>query len=123
MLEVIVSSVLLAIMFAGLANIYVAGKRYVLHTRSRMSGGELGRLFLDPLQNDVQAITWGNTSNNISSDTTRYCGGTSTPQATNCPPTIASVLPGAGFNAIYNIDGVANTDLRRVELKVNWVEQ
>lgn len=122
MLEVIVSSVLLAIMFAGLANIYVAGKRYVLHTRSRMSGGELGRLFLDPLQNDVRAVTWDASGNNLNVGT-RHCGGSSTPQASNCPSSAGSVLPGADFNATYVVDSVNSTDLRRVKLDVKWVEQ
>jgi Tfp pilus assembly protein PilV len=37
--EIIVSVVILALAVTGLANVFVAGKRYIQHSRSRMTGG------------------------------------------------------------------------------------
>lgn len=60
--EILVAVIILALVVTGLANVFVAGKRYIQHTRARMTGGELGKVFLDPLQNDVNQSTWGTTS-------------------------------------------------------------
>lgn len=56
--EILVSVIILALVITGLANVFVAGKRYIKHSRSRMAGGELGKKFLDPLQSYVREDTW-----------------------------------------------------------------
>jgi hypothetical protein len=58
LIEIIVSTLILALVMMGLVNIFISGKRYLLHTRSRMTGGELGRYFLDPLQIYVNQSQW-----------------------------------------------------------------
>jgi prepilin-type N-terminal cleavage/methylation domain-containing protein len=58
LVEIIVAMVLLAGVMAGLTNVFVSGSRYVLHSRSRLSSMELGKFFLDPLQNEVRQDTW-----------------------------------------------------------------
>ncbi|OQB10988.1 MAG: hypothetical protein BWY16_00708 [Candidatus Omnitrophica bacterium ADurb.Bin205] len=58
LLEIIVSLIILALLLTGLANIFLAGRRYTQRSRVRMAGGEIGKLFLDPLQNHVNQATW-----------------------------------------------------------------
>jgi Tfp pilus assembly protein PilV len=60
LIEILVSCVILALVLTGLVNIFIAGKRYILHSRSRMTASELGRYFLDPLQMQVRQDQWGN---------------------------------------------------------------
>lgn len=62
LLEILVAVIILALVVTGLAGVFVAGKRYIQRSRSRMTGGELGKYFLDPLQNDVNQSTWDTTS-------------------------------------------------------------
>jgi Tfp pilus assembly protein PilV len=57
--EILVSVIILALVITGLANVFVAGKRYIRHSRMRMGGGEIGKQFLDPLQSYVRQDTWG----------------------------------------------------------------
>lgn len=59
LLEILISSIILALVMTGLANLFVAGKKYILHSRSRIQAVELGRLFLSPLQMDVDQSKWG----------------------------------------------------------------
>jgi len=56
--EVIVSTVIFALVMSGMVGIFVAGKRNVAHTHNRMISGEIGKLFLEPLQLDVRRDTW-----------------------------------------------------------------
>jgi len=64
LLEILVSTLILALVMTGLANIFVAGKKYILHSRARMTGGELAKFFLEPLQMDVRQDEWDNLSAN-----------------------------------------------------------
>ena len=57
-MEIIVSTIILSVVLVGLASVFMTGKRYLLHARSRMTTGELGKRFLDPLQMEVDALTW-----------------------------------------------------------------
>ena len=63
-LEIIIATLIMAIITTGLANIFIAAKRHILHARSRMAGGELGKYFIDPLQMEVREDTWNQTSDN-----------------------------------------------------------
>lgn len=58
LLEMLVSGLILTLVLAGLLNTFLAGRRWVLHNTLRMTGGELGKFFLDPLQNQIREDTW-----------------------------------------------------------------
>ena len=58
LVEILVSLVIMGLVMVGLVNIFISGKRWTLHSRSRITAGELGRYFLDPLQMDVRQDTW-----------------------------------------------------------------
>lgn len=106
-IEIIVSVVLIALMSVGVVGIFVASKRLVLHSRSRASGVELGKVFLEPLQMQVRQDQWGTN-----------CLG-----AYNCPPANVT-LDTINYTGSYTVtDGVvAGSDLRRVIVTINWTD-
>lgn len=107
LLEIIIATMLLASVMAGLMAIFVAGKRHVIHSRERMTGGELGKLFLDPVQMAVRQDTWDAAGNVLK------IGSTSA---------VPTKVNNVDYTGEYDVNAVAGTDLRRVKVKVNWTE-
>lgn len=108
LLEIIISTLILALVTGGLVNLFLAAKRHSLHSRSNIAGAELGRHFLDTLQSQVRQDQW-NTS----------CLG-----AGNCIPLVANV-GGIQYSANYTITNVAlgnTTTVRRSRVTLNWNE-
>jgi len=58
LLEIIVSTIILALVMVGLVNVFVVGRKYIQHSRYRMAAGEIGKKFIDPLQQYVRQDTW-----------------------------------------------------------------
>lgn len=58
LIEILISILILALIMTGLVSLFISGKRWILHTRSRMAAGELGKYFLEPLQMEVRQDTW-----------------------------------------------------------------
>jgi len=112
LLEIIVSMVILVLTVVGLANLFISGKRWLLHTRSRMSAGELGKYFLDPLQMQVNQTTW-NTN----------CLGTGS--AANCPDQNIGQAQGLDrdYTASYTVTpNYPITNLSKVIVNITWTE-
>ena len=107
LLEVLVATVIFALIMIGLGNIFVAGRKYMLHARARMSGGQLGKNFLNPLHGQVRQDQWG--SNCLSQDQLNGCTETKT-------------IDNITYNVTYDINAVAGTNVRQVTAKINWVE-
>lgn len=132
LLEVLVSAIILALVMAGMVNVFIVGKRLIAHSRSRMSGGELGKLFLAPLQGGVRADTWGTAGNPLQLTTpapnvVRYCDGVGGhTQQTGCPVLADRTLDNIVYSAEYNITNVtARTEpdnIRRVVATISWNE-
>jgi len=53
-MEVVVSLVIMSLVLVGLTNLFITGKRYIKHSRLRMTGGEIGKLFVDDFQRHVR---------------------------------------------------------------------
>jgi prepilin-type N-terminal cleavage/methylation domain-containing protein len=125
LLEIIVSTLLLAIVMAGLTNIFLSGKRYLLHSRSRMSGGELGKLFLDPLQMYIRQDTWNQVGNALNTQVS-YCDDNgSHPQNPACPQNASSrTLAPITYSVEYNTTtpDAAHPNIRRVVANITWNE-
>ena len=63
MMEILVAMIILALTVGGLVSVFVSAKRWLLHSRAKMSSGELGKYFLDPLQAKyVRQDTWSTTN-------------------------------------------------------------
>lgn len=127
LLEVVVAAVLLALIMVGMANVLVSGKRWILHSRSRMTSGELGKYFLDPLQGSVRMDTWTDPSTNplaITGGALRYCdgiGGHTQQPGGFCPSSADRTLDSVPYSSSYNIsdfDGV-----RKVVVTLSWPRQ
>ena len=107
LLEIIVSTVILALVMTGLVNVFIAGKRYIQHSRYRIGGGEVGKKFLDPLQAYVRQDTWS--SNCFGTDNISNCAGVST---TNSP-----------YSAVYAISTHPSaTNIKKVKTTISWAE-
>lgn len=118
LLEILISALILAIVMVGLANIFVAGRRFVVQPRSKIQAAELGRQFLAPLQMFVRQDTWDQVGNNLTipsgQNSTSFSGGNMT---------LNNIL----YNATYNVSRVFNpagsdTGLRRVNVRISWNE-
>jgi len=111
LVEIIVASVLFALVIAGLLGVFVAGNRHIIHTRERMAGAELGKLFIDPLQIDVRQDTWN-----------------SNPLGSLAILPVSETINNNKFSAAYTVadsstdNALAGTDLRRVITTITWNE-
>jgi hypothetical protein len=122
--EIIVATVIFALVMAGMVSVFVAGKRHVMHSRDRMTSSEMGKLFLDPLQLYVRQDTWGTAGNALNEGTT-YCN-TSGIQNPACP-SVASQrkVNSIDYTAQYDVtkvDASREDSPRRVIATVNWTE-
>lgn len=102
------STLIFAMLMTGLANLFIAGKRYVLHAKSRMSGGELGKYFVDPLHMQVRQDTWDDAANNNLSEGTRSFG--------------CQTIENINYTGNYTVSNVTGVSARRVNLNITWNE-
>lgn len=103
LMEIIVSMIIISLTILGLANLVVAGRRHIAHSRSRMVSSELGKYFVDPLANQVRQDLWGST-----------CLST----GTGCPG--GQNISGITYTPTYLIDDF--NGMRRVRLTISWNE-
>ena len=132
-MEIIVSMVLLTVAVVGFMNLFVTSKRLLVHNRSRMSGGELGRVLLEPLQMSVRQDNWDTGLNSLTA-ANYYCdddpaGHPGRILLPGCPAVAGQrTLDGVSYDAEYNITdtvalpGMNNAALRRVVLNLRWQE-
>lgn len=107
-MEVLISSIIFALVLVGMTNLFIAGRRYILHARARMTAGELGKYFLDPLQMQVRQDQWG--SNCLSTGS-----GCATPPTFN--------INKIDYDAKYEVSpGPGATDVRKVKTTITWQE-
>ncbi len=130
--EIIISTVILSIVMLGLTNLFVSSKRYIALARARMTGGELGRVFIDPLQMYVRQDTWDDAGNALydgGAGVITYCDSDpSTDENAVCSSMAVSerTFDRREYIANYNItsnDFSGNTDtMRKVRTTINWNE-
>ena len=112
LVEVIISTIILAITLAGMANLFISGKRWLMHSRSRVAGGEIGKLFLDPLSMQVQESDWDLGTNDLRAPRS-WVG---------APVTVNQKLYTPTYTVSRVFNGPVDTGLRRVEVTVSWPE-
>jgi len=102
LLEIIISVVILALVMTGLVNVFVAARQFVQHSRNRMAAGEIGKRFIDPLQQYVRQDTWS-----------------SNPLGTNSLGNSTSGI----YTASYAISShPSNAEIKKVKATVTWSE-
>ena len=62
-MEIVIAMMLFALVMAGAMGVFVAGKQHIIHSRERMGGSEMEKLFIDQLQNYVRQDTWDTPAN------------------------------------------------------------
>ncbi len=122
-MEVIVSTIIIALTVTGMANLFMGGKRWVLHSRTRMVGGEVGRIFLDPLQMDVNQGDW----NDSTSD---YNAPNRLRLRTETTPTDYATINGRPYQSQFSVEnvpgdptrvpGVHGGQMRKVTVDITW---
>jgi len=114
LVEVVVSIVILALVVTGLVNIFLSSKRLALRTRSRMTGAELGKRFLDPLQSYIRQDTWAGSN----------CFNTNNPSSpanmAACPNVPTSYPIGSSVYTPQYFISDAGTDVKKVKVKITW---
>lgn len=139
-MEIVISSIILAITCVGLAGICIAGKRYIAHARARMAGGGLGELFLNPLQSYVSQGErssgandgWDDNNNALRvtpGTSKRYCSSVGLQQPFPiCSSSADRTLAGIEYSAEYVIKAikadpsVSEENLRKVVATITWAE-
>jgi len=110
LLEILISLVLISMVLVGLVHLFIAGKRYVLHSRARLVSSDLGRVFLDPRHMEVREDQWAPGVNCLSS-----LG------AVGCPG--FQVVGNITYNSNYTITNhPQEPNLRKVRLDITWTE-
>ena len=120
LLEILVATLILALVTTGLAYVFLAGKRHILHTRSKIQAAELGRLFLAPLQMDVRQDTWNQAANALSATPP---GGRDCASQPGCPAAPERTLDGITYDARYTINrDNPIPNVNKVKVDITWTE-
>jgi len=78
LVEILVATMILAVVMGGLMSAVVSGQRYLLHTRNRISASQAVKSKLEVLYKEVRQDTWSSPSNPLripSSTSSNDCGG------------------------------------------------
>jgi prepilin-type N-terminal cleavage/methylation domain-containing protein len=115
LVELLVSVLILALIMAGLANVFYTSRRYIALSRSRAQAAEFSKKALDNLSSYVRQDTLSSSANPLCTS----AGCTSTNKQGE---TIG--LNYITYNSSYNVSNVSITapEMRRVKIKVNWTE-
>lgn len=104
LIEILVSTLILALVLAGLVNVFTSSRNYIVHYRKLSISSELGKNFLNPLEMDINQSTWG--SNCLSA-------------GINCPSDVT--IDGTNYRPEYEFMDFGN-ELRKVKLTIHWNE-
>jgi Tfp pilus assembly protein PilV len=117
LVEILVAAFLISVVLVGLVSLAVFGKKYSLHGRYRMTAGEIGRNYLEPLPMGVRQDNWGNTC--VSQD------GANNPQACVDAGLTATWTDSQGivYTPTYDISAAPAANLRKVRLRLSWQER
>lgn len=97
---------ILSLVVVGLVNVFVSGKKWIAHSRYRITAAELVRSSLDALQIQVKQSAW-----------TGNCLGA----GTGCPDNDDSEVVGAvSYSPTYTVTSTNN--LKKVKLQISWTE-
>jgi prepilin-type N-terminal cleavage/methylation domain-containing protein len=128
LIEILVSLVILLLVVASLASVFVSGKMQIAHIRSRLTGTELGKYFLDPFQMYVRQGATSPTANDGWDQAYNQLYIPVGQDSYSRPDPNGLTVGGVTFKPIdYTISRVKDasnndTGLRRVVVKINWTE-
>lgn len=123
LLEIIVAAIIIAVLMWGLTNLFISGRRHIMHARLRMAGGELGKYFLEPLQREVREDQWQANSNCLTGNGAGTC-----PHTTGCDlctwrdPSRIVYTPNYQITPLLVDAQNPLGRLRKVRLRLSWTE-
>ena len=65
LMEIVIATVIFALVVAGMMSVFIAAKRFLVGTKSQTVNAEIGRLFIEEFQQNVTASNWGTSSNEL----------------------------------------------------------
>ncbi len=108
--EIIIGTVILALVFGGLIASFIAVRRYVNRANARLVAANLGRSIFNNLYDDVHA-DWDNTGDLVVGS---HAAGTAA--VANLPVTIE----GRQYTGSYDVTSIANHDYRQVTVEIEY---
>jgi len=115
LLEILVSTVILALVMTGLAYVFLAGRTHLKHARSRIQAAELGRFFLAPLQMFVTATEHPSGAQNGWNQANNCLTG-----GAGCPG--AQTIGATTYTPTYSFTPITGTTLQKVKVTISWPE-
>jgi hypothetical protein len=114
LLEIIVALLILSLVMYGLTSLFIASKRLMYHSSSRVSSMEVGKYFFEDGGLAVTADNYTSFQNCLYNDTA-------------CANSHNLTYNGIRYNITYHTENVtnstnANTTLRKVIINVTWDE-
>ncbi len=103
LVEIVMALVILSLTMSGMLSVIISAKRITKHSRSRTTGGELARVYLEPLAMEVRQDQW-----------TVNCVGSS-----NCTYP-ARTLNFVNYTQTIVVSALGVSSLRRVRLDLHW---
>jgi len=103
LLEVIISVVILSLVITGLVHVFIVGKRYIEHSRCRVTAAEYAKRCLDPLWQYVRQDQWASPF------------GSATLPA-------AYTFRGVTYTPTIVFSDVGSTGLKRAVVTISWNE-
>lgn len=116
MLEIFVATAMMGLVMIGLANIFLACKRLILHSREKMSAAVLAAYYLDPLYMNVDQSQWSGADYSPSNPLhiiPRTAGSS------------VSLPSGGAFDSNFTVTAVPPAgvaQMRKVVLDITWSE-
>lgn len=110
--EIIIATLIFVLVMAGLVNVFISSKRYLMHAHSRVIVSELGKYFLDSLQKDIRQDTIIGAGNNCLF------------KGTGCPAaqTINGITYTPNYAAAFSDVAVGSVNLRKARVNISWNE-
>ncbi len=118
LLEVLVATILFALVITGLANIFVAAKRYTQHNRSIVTAAEISRNYLEPLNTEVQTGKYNLVSGNWEWNPSTLGAWTDGTSSTTFTPAYSILAIDLGSNPFMR-----DSEVYRVALTISWGER
>lgn len=116
LVEIMVSTILVVLIVAGMAHVFVTARRYAALNRSRMQAMEFNKQILDGFAQSVRQDTWTDLTNPL---------GRNIENQPNATTTYNAIAYNSTFNVtaappLYGSDKIPA--LRKVKLIINWTE-
>ena len=119
LVEILIAAFIFAVTVVGLTNIFISGKRWVMHANARVTNIEaLGKNTLEDLQQQVVQSDWNLTTNNYNPSNSLTTG-------TRIVPVTNPFLNNVNATVSYTVSlppAISTTQMRKVKLTINWTE-